>query len=150
VERGPFNDGMHDGMELLLLWNSELELVDIVCSLQHRSVMQLLYLFEIVVVLIMQYITPNCYQLFEREQELQCHFEQFNAMEKKSSELVTKVPSLEQQQRMSAKKYTASLELYYLESIKLIWLNFAFCFAIVFLEVSSELCDSMAELRRKT
>jgi hypothetical protein len=51
---------------------------------------------------------------------------------------------------MSAKKYTASLELYYLESIKLIWLNFAFCFAIVFLEVSSELCDSMAELRRKT
>ena len=60
-----------------------------------------------------------------------------------------KVHDLEQQQRVSANKYAASLEPYYTESIKLIFLIFAFCFAIVFLEVSYELCDSIAELRRK-
>ena len=129
---------MHDGMELLLLWNREMELVDLVYSLQHRSVILLLYPFEIVIVLIMQYITLNCFQLFETEQELRCLFGQFNDMEKKSSELVIKVHGLEQQQRVSAYTYAASLEPYYVESIKLIFLNFAFCFAIVFLEVSSE------------
>ena len=125
VERGPFKDGMHDGMELLLLWNREQELVDIVYSLQHRSVILLLYPFEIVIVLIVQYITLNYFQLFETEQELQCLFQQFNAMEKKSSELVIKVHDLEQQQRVSTNKYAASLEPYYVESIKLIFLIFA-------------------------
>jgi hypothetical protein len=132
VERGPFKDGMHDGMELLLLWNRDQELVDLVYSLQHRFVILLLYPFEIVIVLIMQYTTLNCFQLFETEQELHCLFEQFNDMEKKSSELVIKARGLEQQQRVSAHKYAASLEPYYVESIKLIFLNFAFCFAIVF------------------
>ena len=60
-----------------------------------------------------------------------------------------KVHGLEQQQRVSANKYATSLEPYYVESIKLIFLIVVFCFAIVFLEVSSELCDSIAELRRK-
>jgi hypothetical protein len=69
---------MHDGMELLLLWNREMELVDLVYSLQHRSVILLLYPFEIVIVLIVRYITLNCFQLFETEQELRCLFGQFN------------------------------------------------------------------------
>jgi hypothetical protein len=138
VERGPFKDGMHDGMELLLLWNRDQELVDLVYSLQHRSVILLLYPFEIVIVLIVRYITLNCFQLFETEQELRCLFGQFNDMEKKSSELVIKVHGLEQQQRVSAYTYAASLEPYYVESIKLIFLIVVFCFAIVFLEVSSE------------
>ena len=132
MERGPFKDGMHDEMELLLLWNRDQELVDLVYSLQHRSVILLLYLFEIVIVLIVRYITLNCFQLFETEQELRCLFGQFNDMEKKSSELVIKVHGLEQQQRVSAYTYAASLEPYYVESIKLIFLNFAVCFAIVF------------------
>ena len=132
VERGPFKDGMHDGMEVLALWNKEQELVDLVYCLQHRSVILLLYLFEIVIVLIMQYITLNYFQLFETEQELRCLFGQFNDMERKSSELVIKAHGLEQQQRVSAYTYAASLEPYYLASIKLIFLNFAFCCAIVF------------------
>ena len=60
-----------------------------------------------------------------------------------------KVHDLEQRERVSANKYATSLEPYYVESIKLIFLIVVFCFAIVFLEVSSELCDSIAELRRK-
>ena len=70
-------------------------------------------------------------------------------MEKKSSELVIKAHDLEQQQRVSTNKYASSSEPSYLASIKLIFLIVVFCFAIVFLEVSSELCDSIAELRRK-
>src|SRR5271156_4003099 len=81
VERESFKDGMHDGMELLLLWNRELELADLVYSLQHKFVILLLYLFEIAIVLIMQYITVNYFQPFETEQELRCPFEQFDAME---------------------------------------------------------------------
>src|ERR1700761_6332142 len=104
---------MHDGMELLLLWNREQELADIVYSLQHRSVILLLYLFEIVIVLIVQCITLNCFQLFETKQELQCLFEQFNDMEQKLSELVIEAHDLEQQQRVSANKYATSLEPYY-------------------------------------
>src|ERR1700739_2784067 len=96
---------MHDGMELLLLWNRELELADIVYSLQHRSVILLLYLFEIVIVLITQYITLNYFQLSDTKQELQCLLQQFNDTEKKSSELVIKAHGLEQQQRVSANKY---------------------------------------------
>jgi hypothetical protein len=149
VEREPFKDGMHNGMELLALWNRELEPVDIVYSLQHKFVILLLYLFEIAIVLIMQYITLNYFQPFEREQELQCPFQQFDAMEKKSSELVIKAHDLEQQQRVSTNKYATSVEPYYVASIKLIFLTFPFGFAIVFLEVSYELCDSIAELRRK-
>jgi len=105
---------------------------------KYRSVILLLYPFEIVIVLIMQYITLNCFQLFETEQELRCLFGQFNDMEKKSSELVIKVHDLEQQERVSANKDATSLEPYYVESIKLIFLIVVFCFAIVFLEVSSE------------
>jgi hypothetical protein len=96
VERGPFKDGMHDGMEVLALWNKEQELVDLVYCLQHRSVILLLYLFEIGIVLIVQYITLNYFQPFEKERAQQCLFQQFNAMEKKSSELVIKVHDLEQ------------------------------------------------------
>jgi hypothetical protein len=124
---------MHDGMELLLLLNIDQELVDLVYSLQHSSVILLLYLFKIVIVLIMQYITLNYFQLFETEQELRCLFGQFNDMERKSSELVIKAHGLEQQQRVSAYTYAASLEPYYTESIKPIFLIFSFCFPIVFL-----------------
>ena len=52
---------------------------------------------------------------------------------KESSELVIKAHDLEQQQRVSAYTYAASLEPYYVESIKPIFLIFSFCFAIVFL-----------------
>src|SRR6201988_678008 len=135
---------MHDGRELLLLWNRDQELVDLVYSLQHRSVIPLLYPFEIVIVLTVRYITLNCFQPFETKQELQCLLQQFNDTEKKSSELVIKTHGLEQQQRVSAYTHAASLESYFTESIKLIFLIFAFCFAIVFLQVSSELCDSIA------
>src|ERR1700752_530910 len=104
---------MHDGRELLLLWNRDQELVDLVYSLQHRSVILLLYPFEIVIVLIVRYITLNCFQLFETKQELQCLLQQFNDMEKKSSELVIKVHDLEQQERVSATNMQLSLEPYY-------------------------------------
>jgi hypothetical protein len=149
VERGPFKDGMHDGMEVLALWNKEQELVDLVYCLQHRSVILLLYLFEIGIVLIVQYITLNYFQPFEKERAQQCLFQQFNAMEKKSSELVIEAHDLEQQQRVSINKYASGSEPPYLASIKLIFLTFAVCFPIVFLEVSSGLCDSIAELRRR-
>jgi hypothetical protein len=140
---------MHDGMELLALWNKEQELVDLVYSLQHKFMILLLYLFEIIIVLIVQYITLNYFQLFVREQELQCLFQQFVGMGMKSSELVTEPHDLEQQLRLSTNRYAYGSVPFYLANIKQLFLTFSFCCAIVFVVVSSELCDSIAELRRR-
>jgi hypothetical protein len=85
----------------------------------------------------------------EREQERMCPFQQFDAMARRFCELVIGPRVDEQQRRVSTQRYKYQLGRCCAQCIELTLLDFVFCFPALSVSVSSELCDSIAELRRR-